>query len=113
MAVYRLATINHGYQTFNTSVNDTSLRITLRFMPSVSMWLLSVFNITEAEWLCQGQPVALGTPLLSDAGHDFVFFIEDNSSLNIDPIEAEDFASRITLWVADNDQEILRAFLPA
>lgn len=109
MAIYNLGTIDHVFQTFNTRLNGITYAISLRFLPNTQHWILDVS--TPAGPLCQGQPCVLGVPILQEAALDVVFFLQDASGESIDPILPNDFGGRITLWIADNDEELLRAFV--
>jgi len=112
MATYRLRLVDSLFQTFNTTINNISYRITIKFFTTVKHWTLDVYNVTEARQICQGQALSLGTPLLWESAEDLVFFITDISSLAIDPGTSVDMANRIILWAADNDDDIIRTFLP-
>jgi len=113
MALYELRVIDSTFQTFNTLINSINYRITIRYYPVIQQWTIDIYNLLETRWLCQGQCLALGTPLLWESAEDIVFFISDISSLGIDPGLATDMTSRIILWAADNDKETLRAFVPS
>ena len=113
MAMYRLRLVDSLFQTFTTTINNISYRITIKFYPTVQHWTIDVYTITEARQICQGQALSLGTPILWESAEDIVFFITDISSLGVDPGTSVDMSNRIILWAADNDEDTIRAFLPA
>lgn len=113
MAAYKLMLSTDSFQTFTTTINGIQYRLTLRYFPRAQQWSIDCFNVADQRWVCQGQALALGVPILLEAGEEIVFIVSDNSSLAIDPALDTDMSGRITLWIADNDEETLRAFVPA
>lgn len=113
MAMYKLGVVDLVFQTFTTKFNSDDMLITIRYLPAVSQWIVSVKNLSTSETLCDGTALVLGVPCLQESAYGFVLFIEDSSGYDVDPCLAEDFGTRLTLWMADDDEELLRAFLPA
>lgn len=112
MAYYRLQLVNSTLQTFNTVINNINYRFTVKFYPSTSHWTVDLYNVTEARWICQGQALSLGTPILWESAEPIVLFLTDVSSLGVDPSISSDMFNRIILWAADNDETTLRTFVP-
>lgn len=112
MAFYRIPIGSGMVQKATVRVNNVNYLIDLHYNGRASMWFVSVQETATQRWLCINMPLVLGLPLLLQSAEAIFIFPVDNSGAGLDPVLAGDFAGRVDLYIADNDNESIQAFFP-
>lgn len=84
-------------------LDDMDIKITVRFLTIVSMWVLKVE--IDGELIIDGVALSCGSVILEQFNKPFGFIVEDKSTLGIDPFRLEDFSDgRCALYMLERDE---------
>lgn len=81
---------NDPFQSHILAYEDKKIKITVRYLVTVSMWYMDV-SVDDVA-LVKGLAVGCGTVILNQNNTPFGFYLVDNSTLGIDPFRLEDFS---------------------
>lgn len=86
-------------------LDDMDIKITVRFLPVTSMWVLKVE--IDGELIIDGISLSCGSVLMEQFNKPFGFIVEDKSTLGIDPFRIEDFSDgRCAFYMLERDEMI-------
>lgn len=89
------------YQEQTFDFNGIEIRLTLRFNSVGNFWAMDVFEPNAQRKICQGYALACGIPMLMRSTQPYFFYLEDESSAELDLISMEDLGTRCFLYIGE------------
>lgn len=84
-------------------IDGMDIKITARFLPIVSMWVLKVD--IDGENIADGISMSCGSVIMQQFNKPFAFIVDDKSNLGIDPFRIEDFSDgRCVFYMLDRNE---------
>lgn len=96
---------NEPYQSQTVVLDNLDIKITVRFLPTVSMWLMKVD--IDGENIIDGVALSCGSVIMQQFNKPFGFIVDDKSTIGIDPFRLEDFSDgRCVLYMLEREEMI-------
>lgn len=96
---------NDPIQSQTVVLDKLDIKITVRFLPMVSMWVLKVD--IDGENIIDGVALSCGSVIMQQFNKPLGFIVEDKSTIGIDPFRLEDFSDgRCILYMLERDEMI-------
>jgi len=96
---------NEPYQSQTVVLDNLDIKITVRFLGTVSMWVLKVD--IDGENVIDGIALSCRSVIMEQFNKPFGFIVEDKSTLGIDPFRLEDFSDgRCVLYMLERNEMI-------
>lgn len=95
----RIPVTQSPYQEQTFEFNGRKIRLTLRFNSVGSFWVMDVYEPVTQRQICQGQALACGVPILLRSVQPYFFYMEDESSADLDVMTSNDLGTRCFLYI--------------
>ena len=99
MQLHKIQVSNAPNQEQSFDFASIKIKLTLRFNSIGRHWVMDVFEPVAQRKVCSGLSLVAGVPLLMRNTVPYFFYLDDESSADLDPMTLDDLLTRCRLYV--------------